>query len=204
MNTPFCALSLALAILVTLSPSPAGAADKENPKSIYDYELVDIEGKKTSLVAYRNKALLIVNVASECGATPQYAGLVELQKKYAARGLVVLGFPVNDFGAQEPGTEEQIKKFCSSQYGVNFPMFSKISVEGAKAHPLFNHLMKAANPDFTGPIQWNFEKFLVSGDGLLLRRFRTGTEPDSPELINSLDSAVKSLSSDEAGGCRDC
>src|SRR5580765_134307 len=134
--------------------------------SIYDFKVKTIDGRETSLDSYRGKVLLIVNVASQCGFTPQYAGLEALYEKFQDRGLVVLGFPCNQFGKQEPGQETEIKQFCESKYGVKFPLFAKIDVNGAKAHPLYAYLKKE-EPGFLGSqaIKWNFTKFLIDSKG---------------------------------------
>jgi glutathione peroxidase len=157
----------------------------------YDIALKTLLGDDTSLDRFAGKALLIVNVASRCGLTPQYKGLEELHKRYAARGLSVLGFPCNQFGAQEPGSPEQIADFCSVSYGVTFPMFEKIEVNGAGRHPLYAELTQA--PDDAGnagDIVWNFEKFLVSHDGATVTRFRPPTTPDDPKLIAAIERAL--------------
>ena len=151
----------------------------------HDYSAPSISGEDTSLASFSGKALLIVNVASECGLTPQYAGLQELHKKYAAKGLAVLGFPCNQFGAQEPGTEEQIQQFCSTNYGVEFPLFAKVEVNGEGRHPLYAHLIGDGED-----ISWNFEKFLVDGDGQTIARFSTRTTPDDPELVAAIEKAL--------------
>lgn len=158
--------------------------------SIYQYELNSIDGKKISMEQFRGDVLLIVNTASECGFTPQYEGLQELHETYPDDGLQVLGFPANNFGGQEPGTEEEIAQFCEVNYGVAFPLFSKVSVRGEDIHPLFKYLNGEQNPDFTGDIEWNFEKFLIGRNGKLLRRFRSSTEPGSEELQKAVREAL--------------
>ncbi len=157
--------------------------------SVHSFTVKDIDGKDTKLESYKGKVVLIVNVASNCGYTKQYADLQKLYDQYKDQGLVVLGFPANNFGGQEPGSNEQIKLFCSENYDVQFPMFSKISVKGDDIHPLFAELTKAENPNFTGDINWNFEKFLVDKNGKLVHRFRSKTEPMSDEML----SAIKKL-----------
>lgn len=148
--------------------------------TVYDFSARDIEGTERSLADYRGKVLLFVNVASECGFTPQYAGLEALQRKYAARGFAVLGFPCNQFGGQEPGTEGAIRQFCESRFGVTFPMFAKIEVNGPQTHPLYAYL-KAAEPGLLGSpsIKWNFTKFLVGKDGRVVKRYAPTTRPDA-------------------------
>lgn len=156
-------------------------------KSLYDITLTRIDGSQTTLGEYRNKVLLIFNAASQCGFTPQYAGLEALYQKYQARGFVVLGFPCNQFGAQEPGSDEQIASFCERQYGVSFPMFSKVDVNGPNAHPLFEMLKQQA-PGLMGSegIKWNFTKFLIDGKGEVVSRFGSITSPEKIEqhLVN--------------------
>jgi glutathione peroxidase len=158
----------------------------ERAETVYQYELNSISGENISLSDYEGDLLLIVNTASECGFTPQYEGLQELYETYSDRGFKVLGFPANNFGGQEPGTDEEIAQFCQANYGVSFPMFSKVSVKGEDQHPLFAHLTSAQNPDFTGEISWNFEKFLVDRNGNVVRRFRSNVEPMSEELTNAV------------------
>jgi glutathione peroxidase len=149
---------------------------------VYDIPLQTIDGSKSTLVDYRNKVVLIVNTASRCGFTPQYAGLEVLYRKYKDQGLVVLGFPCNQFGAQEPGDEAQIADFCEKNYGVSFPMFSKVDVNGAEAHPLFIYLKREA-PGLLGSemIKWNFTKFLLDKQGKVVSRFAPTTTPDEIE-----------------------
>jgi glutathione peroxidase len=145
--------------------------------SVHDFSAHTIDGREQSLSAYKGKALLIVNTASECGLTPQYAGLEGLQKLYAAQGFDVLGFPCNQFGAQEPGSEGEIAQFCETRFGVTFPLFAKVEVNGEAAHPLFKYL-KAATPD-NAPIKWNFAKFLVDQEGTVVKRYAPTAEPAS-------------------------
>lgn len=155
---------------------------------IYEIEVTNIQGEKTSLSPYRGKVMLIVNVASKCGFTSQYDGLEELHKKYGDRGLAVLGFPCNQFGNQEPGTEEQIMEFCRLNHGVTFPLFAKIEVNGKNAHPLYVYL-KSQRPGLLGSeaIKWNFTKFLVDRDGEVVARFPPSTSPAAiAEEISSL------------------
>lgn len=160
--------------------------------NIYDFTLRDIDGKDVSLSAFKGKVLLIVNVASKCGFTGQYAGLEKLYCTYTNRGFVVLGFPANDFLGQEPGTEAEIKSFCTRTYGVTFPMFSKITVKGKDIHPLYAYLTsKSANPGFGGAISWNFNKFLIGRDGVVAGRFGSPTKPDDKELAAAIEQALK-------------
>ena len=159
--------------------------------SIYGTSLKDIDGKPTSLKAYEGKVLLIVNVASKCGYTPQYAGLEALQEDYKDKGFTVLGFPCNQFGGQEPGTNEEIKQFCSSKYQVTFPLFDKIEVNGDQRHPLYVMLAGRDSP-FPGKIGWNFTKFLIGRDGKILNRFSSPVKPDSAELTQAVEKALGS------------
>lgn len=157
--------------------------------SLYGIPLKDIDGKDTSLKPYKGKVLLIVNVASKCGLTPQYSALESLYQKYKDKGFDVLGFPCNQFGFQEPGSNSEIKEFCSLKYHVTFPMFDKLEVNGANRHPLFTELAGKDSP-FPGDIKWNFNKFLVSRDGKILSRFEPKTAPDSPEVIQAIEAAL--------------
>jgi glutathione peroxidase len=159
---------------------------------IYEFAPRSIEGNAAPLSGHKGKVLLIVNVASKCGYTPQYAGLESLYRKYKDQGLVVLGFPANDFGAQEPGTDAEIKTFCTRKYDVTFPMYSKIAVTGGDKAPLYQYLTdKAANPATGGEIRWNFTKFLVDRNGKVIARFEPKIEPDSPELVTAVERALQ-------------
>jgi len=177
--------TLALAVSATLS----FAADVKD--SVHDYKVKDIEGKEVDLSEYKGKVLLIVNVASKCGATPQYGPLQELNLKYGKDGFAVIGFPSYNFGGQEPGSDEEIAEFCSSKYDVTFAMMSKVSVKGDDQAPLFQYLTSADNPDKKGDIGWNFEKFLVGKDGKVLRRFTTRTQPDDSTVTEAIEKAIK-------------
>lgn len=158
----------------------------------YDFIVDDIDGNPTALHQFKGKVVLVVNVASKCGYTPQYEGLQKLYDKYRDEGLVILGFPANNFNGQEPGTEEEIKRFCRLNYGVEFPMFSKVSVKGEDQHELFKYLTSLENPDFTGDIKWNFEKFLIDRNGNLVRRFRSAVKPESEEMIAAISKELDS------------
>ena len=159
--------------------------------NLYSFTMKDIDGKSVSLADYKGKVLVLVNVASKCGFTGQYEGLESLYKRYQDRGLVILGFPANDFLWQEPGTDAEIKTFCSLKYGVTFPMFSKISVKGSDIHPLYQYLTdKETNPQFAGAISWNFNKFLVGRDGKILARFGSRTTPADKELVEAVEKAL--------------
>jgi glutathione peroxidase len=155
--------------------------------SIHEFTMNDISGKSMPLKGLDGKAVLIVNVASRCGYTPQYAGLESLYKKYKHKGFVVLGVPANNFGGQEPGTNEEIKQFCSLKYNVSFPMLSKVSVKGGDMTPLYQYLTTAKG----GDVKWNFTKFLVGKDGKVVGRFEPGTSPDSAELTAAVEQALK-------------
>ncbi len=159
--------------------------------SIYDVKVSSLDGQPTDLSSFQGKALLIVNVASQCGLTPQYAGLQQLHAEYGARGFEVLGFPCNQFGAQEPGTPEEIATFCETNYGVDFPLFEKIEVNGDGRHPLYQQLTDVADAEgVSGDIRWNFEKFLVSADGEIVARFAPLIEPDNASLVSSIEAQL--------------
>lgn len=160
----------------------------DNAKSIYDFKVLDIDGNEVSLSKFKGNVLLIVNVASKCGYTPQYEGLQAIYEKYKDRGFYVLGFPANNFGNQEPGTNEEIKEFCSTRYKVTFPMFAKISVKGEDQHPLYKFLTsKETNPDFAGEITWNFNKFLVDRHGKVVARFSSKDKPESELVTQTIE-----------------
>jgi len=161
--------------------------------SVYDIDLTTLAGKPASLREYAGSVVLAVNVASKCGLTPQYVGLQRLYDRFAEQGLVVAGFPCNQFGEQEPGSSEEITEFCSVNYGVTFPMFAKIDVNGDARHPLFTEL--TAVPDAegeAGDVQWNFEKFLIGKDGSIVSRFRPMTDPEAPEVIAAIEANLTS------------
>jgi glutathione peroxidase len=153
--------------------------------SVHDFTLTSIDGQSAPLSAYKGKVLLLVNVASRCGYTPQYTGLQALYDKYKERGLVVVGVPANNFGGQEPGTNEEIKTFCTRNYNVTFPMLSKVSVKGADMTPLYGYLTQTG-----GDVKWNFTKFLVDKEGKVIQRFESKVTPDSPELTSALEQAL--------------
>ncbi|MFH9352875.1 glutathione peroxidase [Kitasatospora sp. NPDC017646] len=159
--------------------------------SLYDIPLRTLAGEAASLGDHKGKALLIVNVASKCGLTPQYIGLENLQKRYAERGFTVLGFPCNQFAGQEPGSAEEIQGFCSTTYGVTFPLFEKIDVNGDDRHPLYRQLTEVADAEGqAGDVSWNFEKFLISPDGTVAARLRPRVEPESAELITAIEAVL--------------
>lgn len=185
-----CSACLTLTILMSANPSKILAADKETPK-VLDFEMESLSGKPVHLKEYAGKVVLIVNTASECGATPQYKPLQKLHEKYSDKGLVVLGFPCNQFGAQEPGSAKEIQEFCTQNYGVTFPMFAKIDVNGPDAAPLYQYLTsKTTNPESGGKIKWNFEKFLISRDGRIVARFGTRVDPANAELVRAVEAEL--------------
>jgi glutathione peroxidase len=161
------------------------------PKSIYDFTLPLLNGKDAPLASYKGKVVLVVNVASRCGFTPQYTALEATYEKYKDQGFVIIGFPANNFGGQEPGTNEEIAKFCTGKYNVTFPVYGKISVKGDDQAPLYSYLTKDANPSVAGDIKWNFTKFLVDRDGNVVQRFESAVTPDSPEVIAAIEAQLK-------------
>ena len=159
--------------------------------SLYDIPLRTLDGRATSLDAYKGKAVLLVNVASKCGLTPQYAGLERLQQQYGERGFTVLGVPCNQFAGQEPGSSEEIQTFCSTSYGVTFPLLEKTDVNGEARHPLYAELTQVADAaGEAGDIQWNFEKFLLSPEGEVAGRFRPRTEPEAAEVVSAIEAQL--------------
>jgi glutathione peroxidase len=159
---------------------------------IYDIPVHTLAGEPGDLSAVRGKVALVVNVASRCGLTPQYAGLERLQEKYGAEGFSVVGFPCNQFMGQEPGTSEEIATFCSATYGVSFPLFEKIEVNGPDRHPLYQQLVEREDADgAAGDVQWNFEKFLVSREGQVIARFRPSTEPEDVAITEAIEAALR-------------
>ena len=174
-----------VAAVLALSTLTSGGT----PMSVHDFKVKTIDGKEASLADYKGKALLIVNTASECGYTPQYAGLEALYEKYKGRGFAVLGFPSNDFGAQEPGTNAEIKKYCELRYKTTFPLFSKIPVKGPDADPLYKYLTGLPGKQ-GGAVTWNFNKFLIAPDGKVIEHFDSKVEPLSPELTAKLEQVL--------------
>ena len=163
-------------------------------KNVFDYTLNTIDGQPAPLSAFKGKVVMLVNVASRCGFTPQYTALEAIYEKYKDRGFVIVGIPANNFGAQEPGTDQEIKTFCQSKYNVTFPMMSKVSVKGDDKTPLYQYLTdRAVNPKTGGDIQWNFTKFLVGPDGQVITRFEPKVTPDSPEVTGAIENALASL-----------
>jgi glutathione peroxidase len=161
------------------------AASMFAASSVHEFTMTSIDGKPVSLASYKGKTLLLVNVASKCGYTPQYTGLQQLYEKYKDKGLVVIGIPANNFGGQEPGTDEEIKTFCSRNYNVTFPMMSKVSVKGADMTPLYGYLTQAG-----GDVKWNFTKFLVDKNGKVVKKFDSAVKPDSAELASAIDQTL--------------
>ena len=182
-----------VALAVSLSSranSTTGGGEKMT--SFYDFTLKDIDHKEVNLGQYRGKVVLVVNVASRCGFTPQYEGLQKAYANYKDRGFVILGFPANNFMSQEPGTDEEIKTFCSTKYNVTFPIFSKISVKGDDIHPLYKFLTsKETNPEFAGDIKWNFSKFLLDKNGKIVARFEPRVTPESDTMIQAIENALQ-------------
>ena len=171
-----------------LNPSPT---EPPKEKSMYEFTMKNIDGSDVNLGAYKGKVAMIVNVASKCGLTPQYEGLEALYEKYKDKGFVILGFPANNFLGQEPGTEKEIKEFCTLKYNVTFPMFAKISVKGSDQHPLYTFLTnRQSNPGFDGDITWNFEKFLADKNGKIISRFSPKTVPDDPEIVKTIETEL--------------
>jgi glutathione peroxidase len=179
-------LPAALAFFLILSTSLSAAT------TIHEFTLKSIDGQESPLAQFKGKVVLIVNVASRCGFTPQYAGLEALYNKYKERGFVVLGFPANNFLWQEPGTNEEIKTFCSTRYHVTFPLFAKVSVKGSDKTPLYQFLTdKKANPSTGGEIGWNFTKFLADRNGKVIARFGSAVAPESPDVIRAVEAALR-------------
>ena len=166
----------------------SGAGPNESP--VMNHQLIRIDGREESLADYRGKALLLVNTASKCGFTKQYAGLEELQRRYRDRGLVVMGFPCNDFMGQEPGTNEEIQEFCQATFQVDFPLYQKLAVQGDSIHPLYKTLTQETSETLRGPIKWNFTKFLVDPQGRVVGRFEPRVEPLDPELVAAVESVL--------------
>jgi glutathione peroxidase len=175
----------------TLAESAESAAPEQEPESVLDFTMPLIDGTPTPLSNFKAKVILIVNVASKCGFTGQYDGLQKLYEKYKDDGFTVLGFPANNFLGQEPGTNNEIANFCRTNYGVTFPMFSKISVKGDDKHPLYQFLTeKKTNPEFSGEISWNFNKFIIDKNGEVCARFGSMTSPSSKKLVKAIEAAL--------------
>ncbi len=179
-------------ILASMLTALPGTTDRAEEKSVYNFSMKTIDGKMVPLSTYRGKVLLIVNVASRCGFTPQYKDLEALYRKYGNQGFTILGFPANNFREQEPGTDAEIKEFCTATYGVTFPMFSKISVKGDDEHPLYRYLTSAeANPATSGDVKWNFQKYLVGRDGKVRAMFLSRVTPMSDQVTSAVEAALK-------------
>jgi len=179
---------LLMAGIVAACVAPAQAEDPASPLS---FKMKAIDGKEVDLAQYKGKVVLMVNVASKCGLTPQYEGLESLYEKYKDKGVVVLGFPCNQFGGQEPGTDAEIAEFCAKDYGVKFPLFSKVEVNGKNAAPLYKLLTATdTKPKTKGAISWNFEKFVIGKNGAIAARFAPGTEPDAKDLVAAIEAEV--------------
>ena len=180
--------SLKLGVAIVACCSLGLAVTSARAASPLAGEMKALDGKPVDLAAYQGKVVLVVNVASRCGYTGQYAGLQKLYDAYKDKGFVILGFPANDFGAQEPGTEAEIAQFCSSKYGVTFPMFSKVTVKGSDKPPIYAAILAAAQP--SSDISWNFEKFLIGKDGVVMGRYKSGVRPDAAELTQAIEAAL--------------
>jgi glutathione peroxidase len=187
---PFlCSLA---ACLVLFAGNLHAEEKKEGNVSVLSYKMKSIDGKEVDLSKYKGKVVLFVNVASQCGLTPQYKGLQALHDKYASDGLAIVGVPANEFGAQEPGTDLEIQKFCSAKYNVKFDMLSKVVVKGDGICPLYKHLTsKESNPKFAGDIKWNFTKFLVGKNGEVVARCEPRTDPQAPEVTKAIEAELK-------------
>lgn len=184
---------MAVAVLAAALPGKAvaGPADDKKSSSVLDFKVQDINGEPVDLTKFKGEVLLIVNTASQCGYTPQYQGLESVYEKYKGRGFAVLAFPANEFGRQEPGSNADIKTFCSSKYNVTFPLFSKIVVKGPGMHPLYQFLTgKDSDPKFAGDIKWNFNKFLVNRKGEVIARFDSSDKPESDKVVKAVEAAL--------------
>ncbi len=182
----------------TDAPAPAADTKEQKPMSFLDFKTDSLDGKPVDLAKYKGKVILVINTASKCGNTPQYDGLEKLYNARKDQGLVIIGFPANNFGGQEPGTNAEIGEFCKQNYGVTFPMMAKTSVKGDDQSPIFAYLTKEANPDLTGDIDWNFAKFLISRDGKLVARFKSKVQPDSTELSDAITAELAKPAPTEA------
>ena len=186
-NCLLVCVGVALGVACSASGKVAAAGDPK-PRSIYGFTMKDIDGKDVSLKEYKGKVVMMVNVASKCGFTPQYEALQATYAKYKDQGFVILGFPANNFRGQEPGTDKEIKEFCSTKYNVTFPMFSKISVKGDDQHPLYAYLTnKETDEAFGGDITWNFNKFLIDRDGKVVARFDSKDKPDDAKVTAEIE-----------------
>jgi len=198
-------LQVGILFLLLTGSASAGEPEKdEKPleaKSIYDIEMNDIDGEPVKLKKYEDRVLLLVNVASKCGYTPQYKGLEALHEKYKNQGFSVLGFPANNFGSQEPGSNEEIKLFCTTTYDISFPMFAKISVKGEDTHPLYHYLIsEKTNPEFAGEIKWNFNKFLLDRKGKVIGRYDSAVAPDDDAFVKAIENAINEKEAEPKSG----
>ena len=192
-SLPVLGLAFAAAALAKDAPKDIvkEPTDKPAKNTPLQFTVKDIDGKEVNLADYKGKVILVVNVASKCGNTPQYKGLEQMYEKYKADGLVIIGFPANNFGGQEPGSAEQIKEFCSATYHVKFPLMEKISVKGDDKAPLYKFLTEAeTNGDFAGEVEWNFGKFLIDRNGAVIARFNPRTKPESPQVVSTVEKAL--------------
>jgi glutathione peroxidase len=190
MRTLDLLLTLTGLVFLSAVATPLAGQEKKVPP-VLNFKMKALDGKEVELARYQGKVVLIVNVASECGYTPQYKGLQDLHARYGKDGLVVLGVPCNDFGKQEPGNEQQIAKFCQSNYGVKFDMLAKVSIAGKDPAPVYKHLTaKETNPKFGGPVKWNFTKFLVGRSGEIVARFEPDVEPDAREVVKAIETEL--------------
>jgi len=184
-------MKLQLAVIVGLAATLAAGAEGKKVPDVLNFKMKDINGKDVDLSKYQGKVVMFVNVASKCGYTPQYEGLENLHEKYAEKGLAIIGLPANDFGKQEPGSDSEIKQFCSTKYGVKFDMLSKVSVKGEDICPLYKYLTsKDTDPKFAGDVKWNFEKFVIGRNGEVVGRFGSKVTPESKELTGAIESAL--------------
>lgn len=186
MKRLFSLLALGVSLVSLMTNSPTAFAEKVG-KTVLDQEVKSLEGKNVDLSTYKGQVVMVVNVASRCGATPQYAALQSVYETFKEDGLVVIGFPCNQFRKQEPGSATEIREFCTANYGISFPMMSKIDVNGENAAPLYKQLTKAeTKPKKAGPVGWNFEKFLIGRNGEVVARYGTSTEPDDTALVDTI------------------
>jgi len=187
----FVVMLFVVVSLVVLTPLAAEAEESKTP-AVLNFKMKGLDGKEIDLATFKGKVVLFVNVASECGLTPQYKGLQNLHDRYSKDGLVIIGVPANEFGAQEPGTDAEIRDFCTKNYGVKFPMLSKVVVKGKGICPLYQYLTsKTTNPEFGGDITWNFTKFLISREGKIVNRFEPRVDPEDEKVISAIEAELK-------------
>jgi glutathione peroxidase len=191
MRSPIAVCAGLLALLLLTSTSWAENEGDSKVPDVLNFKMQGLDGKEVDLSRYAGKVVLFVNVASRCGYTPQYEGLEALHEKYGNEGLVIIGVPSNDFGKQEPGTNEQIATFCESKYGVKFPMLAKVAVKGTAQVPLYRYLTSnETDPKYHGPIKWNFTKFLIGRSGEIVARFESNVAPQSPEIVKAIEAEL--------------